>query len=330
NSGENWPTSTTAPQGYTLRDTSGHQEERLCPEHKMPMEVFCKTDQDLICKLCPTLKHRGHEKSYTTKARVRDQLLRSKKYSVIMQYMLSYMFYRVHMGTNCCWREVMEFIAQFFFNSLSSMYPLYTSSPVTCRTFAPKTFFKPFICGKFQNRYACEITFDPNTAHRTLSLTGNKKVTKTKGEQPYPDHPDRFEYYGQVLCRESLCGARFYWETEWTKDAVYIGVTYKGINRKGRGTDCKLGMNNKSWILFCSDDGWYVSYNGKETVIPSPSPSKRMGIYLDWQAGTLSFYIISPDRAYHTYTFHTTFTEPLHPGIRVHSYEGTVTLCELK
>ncbi|XP_037389787.1 NACHT, LRR and PYD domains-containing protein 12-like [Pygocentrus nattereri] len=190
-------------------------------------------------------------------------------------------------------------------------------------------------CSEFRNKpglkkYACEITFDPNTAHRTLSLTGNKKVTKTKGEQPYPDHPDRFEYYGQVLCRESLCGARFYWETEWTKDAVYIGVTYKGINRKGRGTDCKLGMNNKSWILFCSDDGWYVSYNGKETVIPSPSPSKRMGIYLDWQAGTLSFYIISPDRAYHTYTFHTTFTEPLHPGIRVHSYEGTVTLCELK
>ena len=103
---------------------------------------------------------------------------------------------------------------------------------------------------------AYDITFDPNTAHRALSLTGNKKVTKTKGEQPYPDHPDRFEYYAQLLCRESLCGARFYWEAEWTKDAVYIGMTYKGINRKGRGTDCKLGMNNKSWILFCSDDWW--------------------------------------------------------------------------
>ncbi|KAK1806719.1 hypothetical protein P4O66_005217 [Electrophorus voltai] len=181
-------------------------------------------------------------------------------------------------------------------------------------------------------KYACEITLDPNTAHRTLSLTGSKKVTMTKGEQPYPDHPDRFEYYAEALCREILHGARFYWEVEWTGNVVYIGVTYKGINRKGRGRDCKLGMNNKSWILFCSNDyGYYVSYNNKETVVPTPpNPSKRMGIYLDWQAGRLSYFIISPERVYHIYTFHTTFTEPLYPGIRVYNYDDTVTLCELE
>ncbi|XP_053467070.1 NACHT, LRR and PYD domains-containing protein 12-like isoform X1 [Ictalurus furcatus] len=181
-------------------------------------------------------------------------------------------------------------------------------------------------------KYACEITLDPNTAHRTLSLSGDKKVTMTKGEQPYPDHPDRFEYYAQVLCRQTLSGARFYWETEWTGNVVYIGVTYKGINRKGRSSDCKLGMNNKSWILFCSTDyGYYVSYNNKETVVPMPpNPSRRMGIYLDWQAGTLSYFIISSDRVYHTYTFHTTFTEALYPGIRVYNYDDTVTLCELE
>ncbi|KAI4889047.1 hypothetical protein NFI96_025809 [Prochilodus magdalenae] len=180
-------------------------------------------------------------------------------------------------------------------------------------------------------KYACEITLDPNTAHRTLSLTGNKMVTKMKVEQPYPNHPDRFEHYAQVLSRESLFRARFYWEAEWTGNVVYIGVTYKGINRKGRGSDCRLGTNNKSFVLFSSDDyGCYVSYNNKEIVIPSPNPSKRMGIFLDWHAGTLSFYIISPERAYHTYTFHTTFTEPLYPGISVYSYGDTLTLCDLK
>ncbi|XP_058233070.1 NACHT, LRR and PYD domains-containing protein 3-like [Hemibagrus wyckioides] len=181
-------------------------------------------------------------------------------------------------------------------------------------------------------KYAYEITLDLNTAHRTLSLSGNKKVINTNYEQPYPDHPDRFEYYAEVLCWEPLSGARFYWEIEWTGNVVYIGVTYKGINRKGRGTDCKLGMNNKSWILFCSKDyGCYVSYNNKETVVPMPpNPSKRMGIYLDCQAGTLSYFIISSDRVYHTYTFHTTFTEPLYPGIRVYHYGDTVTVCELE
>ncbi|XP_027031788.2 NACHT, LRR and PYD domains-containing protein 3-like isoform X1 [Tachysurus fulvidraco] len=181
------------------------------------------------------------------------------------------------------------------------------------------------------NKYAREITLDPNTAHRTLSLTGNKVVTKAKGEQSHPDHPDRFEYYCQVLCKETLIGARCYWEVEWTGDVVYIGVTYKGINRKGRGIDCKLAMNNKSWILFCSNDyGYYVSYNSKETVLPSPpNPSKRMGIYLDWNAGTLSYFIISAGSLYHMYTFHTTFTEPLYPAISVYNYNDTVTLCEI-
>ncbi|KAK3515797.1 hypothetical protein QTP70_032936 [Hemibagrus guttatus] len=180
-------------------------------------------------------------------------------------------------------------------------------------------------------KYACEITLDPNTAHRTLILTGNKMVTMTKDAQPYPDHSDRFEYYAEVLCKESLIGTRFYWEVEWTGDVVYIGVAYKGINRKGRSTDCKLGMNNKSWILSCSNDyGYYVSYNNIETVVPAPqNPSKRMGIYLDWNAGTLSYFIISAGRLYHTYTFHTTFTEPLYPAIRVYNYSDTVTLCEL-
>ncbi|KAL6462261.1 hypothetical protein MHYP_G00286830 [Metynnis hypsauchen] len=72
--GENWPTSAAAPQGYTLRDTAGHHKERLCPDHNMPMEVFCKTDQTLICKECATLTHRGHKKSYTTRARVLQEL----------------------------------------------------------------------------------------------------------------------------------------------------------------------------------------------------------------------------------------------------------------
>ncbi|GAA6104829.1 NACHT, LRR and PYD domains-containing protein 3-like isoform X1, partial [Tachysurus ichikawai] len=181
------------------------------------------------------------------------------------------------------------------------------------------------------NKYACEITLDPNTAHRTLSLTGNKIVTKAKGEESHPDHPDRFEYYCQVLCKETLIGARCYWEVEWTGDVVYIGVTYKGINRKGRGIDCKLAMNNKSWILFCSNDyGYYVSYNSKETVLPSPpNPSKRMGIYLDWNAGTLSYFIISAGSLYHMYTFNTTFTEPLYPAISIYNYNDMVTLCEI-
>ncbi|KAJ8250102.1 hypothetical protein COCON_G00233180, partial [Conger conger] len=66
-------------------------------------------------------------------------------------------------------------------------------------------------------KYGCRLTLDPNTANRELSLSeGNRKVTHTPGrEEPYPDHPERFESEPQVLCRESVC-ERCYWEAEWS------------------------------------------------------------------------------------------------------------------
>ncbi|KAL0984423.1 hypothetical protein UPYG_G00141270 [Umbra pygmaea] len=61
--------------------------------------------------------------------------------------------------------------------------------------------------------YACQLTFDPNTAHRHLCLSEeNRKVTRCDKAQSYPDHPDRFTSYEQVLCREGLSGV-CYWES---------------------------------------------------------------------------------------------------------------------
>ncbi|XP_067084437.1 protein NLRC3-like [Osmerus mordax] len=178
-------------------------------------------------------------------------------------------------------------------------------------------------------KYACELTLDPNTAHRELSLSEeNRKVTRRREEQPYPDHPERFEGRPQVLCREGLSG-RCYWEAEWSGGGVYIAVTYKGISRRGEGYDCVLGYNNKSWSLYCDDNSYSARHNNKYTAIPAPPSSPhRVGVYLDWPAGTLSFYTVSSDTLTHLHTFHSTFTEPLYPGFRV--YNSSVSLCQVE
>ncbi|XP_042170362.1 stonustoxin subunit beta-like, partial [Oncorhynchus tshawytscha] len=169
---------------------------------------------------------------------------------------------------------------------------------------------------------------DLNTVNRLLSLSEeNRKVTWTTEEQPYPDHPERFEDCRQVLCREGLTG-RCYWEAEWSGREAVIGVTYKGISRRGRGgvKDCWLGYNNKSWSLFCSDNSYIAWHNNKRTTIDvPPSSSHRVGVYLDWPAGTLSFYRASSDTLTHLITFTSTFTEPLYPGFRVCS-DSSVSL----
>ncbi|XP_062313808.1 stonustoxin subunit beta-like [Osmerus eperlanus] len=179
-------------------------------------------------------------------------------------------------------------------------------------------------------RHACELTLDPNTAHRELSLSEeNRKVTRRREEQPYPDHPERFEGWPQVLCREGLSG-RCYWEAEWSRGKVSIAVTYKGISRRGWGADCKLGYNNKSWSLYCHDNSYSAWHNDKRTDIPAPSSSShRVGVYLDCPAGTLSFYTVSSDTLTHLHTFHSTFTEPLYPGFRVYP-DSSVSLCQVE
>ncbi|XP_072567800.1 tripartite motif-containing protein 16-like [Paramormyrops kingsleyae] len=176
-------------------------------------------------------------------------------------------------------------------------------------------------------QYSCQLTLDPNTANRDLSLSeGNRKVT-WGAKQPYPDHPERFECRPQVLCRESLTG-RCYWEAEWSGDDALIGVTYKGIRRKGDSDDCWLGVNDKSWMLFWFPDSYFVWHNNKQTVIPiKPSGSRRVGVYLDWAAGILSFYRVSSDGLTLLYSFTSSFTEPLYPGFAV--YNSSVSLCML-
>ncbi|XP_051783791.1 tripartite motif-containing protein 16-like [Erpetoichthys calabaricus] len=162
-------------------------------------------------------------------------------------------------------------------------------------------------------QYFCPLTLDINTAHRHLHLSeGNKKVTSEGTKAEYPDHPDRFDHCVQVLCREALTGTRCYWEVECSGRFMKIGVAYKGLDRKGGVWECGLGYNDKSWSLVWSLSQYSVRHNKKRTVISAPY-SPRIGVYLDWPAGSLSFYSVS-----HTMTllhrFNTSFTEPLYPG----------------
>ncbi|XP_078142183.1 uncharacterized protein LOC139918300 [Centroberyx gerrardi] len=181
-------------------------------------------------------------------------------------------------------------------------------------------------------KYACDLTLDPNTAHRNLFLSeDNRKVTAVREEQPYPDHPDRFDCREQVLCRNGLTG-RCYWEVEW-EGLVDIAVTYRGIRRRGEGADCMLGGNDKSWSLDCTYNSYTAWYNNKSDIRISSSDSNRVAVYLDWPAGTLSFYTVSSDALIHLHTFHSTFTEPLYPAFGfgfVTGFGSSASLCQIE
>ncbi|XP_071318224.1 neoverrucotoxin subunit alpha-like [Trachinotus anak] len=178
-------------------------------------------------------------------------------------------------------------------------------------------------------RYACDLNLDPDTTNGWLTLSeGNKKATSGPW-QTYSDLPQRFDTQTQVLCREGLTGCH-YWEVEWSEggnNSVGVGVTYDRIGRKGNSSDTGLGSNCLSWY-FGVDPNLCAWHNGKvwSKCLP-PSGCRRVGVFLDWPAGSLSFYKVSNNTLSHLYTFEAQFTEPLYPGFYVYHTCNYAALC---
>lgn len=159
----------------------------------------------------------------------------------------------------------------------------------------------------------CELHLDPNTVNSDLILFDrNVTVSNINTTVVYPDHPERFDHFGHVMCREGLCG-RCYWEVKCSGYNWSVAVSYKGIGRKGAGHDCRLGFNEKSWRIGYDGKNFCFVHNKAKVHVP---PSSRIGVYLDHRAGILDFYNIS----YTMTLLHrvlTTFTEPLYPAFGV-------------
>ncbi|XP_015193294.2 tripartite motif-containing protein 16-like protein isoform X1 [Lepisosteus oculatus] len=178
-------------------------------------------------------------------------------------------------------------------------------------------------------KYACPLSLDPDTAFRHLGLTeGDRRGTLRREAQPRPEHPDRFDYWRQVLCRQGLAGGRHYWEVEWSGPKVSIGACYRGMGRKGAGPQSRLGHNAKSWSLYCSGSGCSLWHDGKETA-GGRARCPRVGVFLDHGAGVLAFYGVAEGVTL-LHRVRAAFAEPLYPGFRLCSTVGSsMSLCPL-
>ncbi|XP_055013528.1 protein NLRC3-like isoform X2 [Boleophthalmus pectinirostris] len=186
-------------------------------------------------------------------------------------------------------------------------------------------------------KYSCDFSLDANSAHSLLLLSeDHRTVTRVKEKLEYPDHDDRFTGHAQVLSCTDLRG-RCYWEVDWS-GGVDIAVSYRGIRRRGWNVECGFGFNDQSWTLTILNSGQYsVCHNSVITRLHRSCQSEtgfmssdevdlsssqgvvfsgRVGVFLDSEAGALSFYHVSSDgELFHLWTFSSSFSEPLFPGL---------------
>ncbi|XP_068102490.1 tripartite motif-containing protein 60-like [Hyperolius riggenbachi] len=166
-----------------------------------------------------------------------------------------------------------------------------------------------------QKLQSSDILLDPNTAHHKIHVSRDlKNVSSSQPPKKYPDGPKRFKSR-QILSKSSFSRGKHYWEVDVSEAKCWIiGVAYHSIERKTDGDGSYIGYNKKSWGLSFRS-GLYALYNRTPEKIEIDHPLESLGLYLDYEAGRLSFYQLQPMR--HLYSFLTAFTEPLHAAFYV-------------
>ncbi|XP_077327893.1 tripartite motif-containing protein 14-like [Lithobates pipiens] len=171
---------------------------------------------------------------------------------------------------------------------------------------------------------AADILLDGNTADNYLHISDDRKtVSRSDRYQNHPETPERFQYCTQVLSSRSFSSGRHYWEVDvGGADIWRVGMCYPSIERRGR--ESWIGNTKKSWALHSFINQYSVIHDSKVILLPPIPSSNRVRIYLDYEAGRISFYDLC-DPIRHLHTFTTTFTEPLHAGIGV--WRGCIKIC---
>ncbi|XP_078138101.1 E3 ubiquitin-protein ligase TRIM39-like isoform X1 [Centroberyx gerrardi] len=160
-------------------------------------------------------------------------------------------------------------------------------------------------------QYAVDVTLDPDTAYPSLILSDDgKQVNCGDVKKNLPENPERFSVCPCVFGKQSFSSGRFYYEvqvkgkTDWD-----LGVARGSINRKGKIT---LSPNNGYWTVCLRNGDEYKASAGPSVVLSLKSKPQKVGVFVDYEEGLVSFYDVDAAALIYSFTG-CTFTEKLYP-----------------
>ncbi|XP_070633716.1 butyrophilin subfamily 1 member A1-like [Bos indicus] len=175
---------------------------------------------------------------------------------------------------------------------------------------------------------AVNVTLDEATAHPSLLLTEEGRgVTLQEIQQDLPSSTQRFVSIPCVLGQPQICSGRYYWEVKVGELHSWdLGVCRDNVSRKGT---FQMSPQNGFWaIRLYQEDYWALTIS--ETHLTLREKPLSVGIFLDYEAGDVSFYNMTDES--HIFTFSKqTFYGVLRPLFRLWFPDsGPLTIVEVE
>ncbi|XP_055487970.1 zinc-binding protein A33-like [Leucoraja erinacea] len=168
------------------------------------------------------------------------------------------------------------------------------------------------------------VILDVETAHPELEVSEDRKmVRRTETRRSLPDTGKRFTYWECVLGSEGFTSGRHYWEVEVAGSEWWsLGLAAQSVNRKGEDN---LTPETGVWCIRRRDDE-FDAFTSPPSPLPARPIPERVGVYLSYKSGTVSFY--DADTKSHLYTFTgNKFTENLYPLIGIADENQWLRIC---
>ncbi|XP_078272397.1 nuclear factor 7, brain-like [Rhinoraja longicauda] len=154
------------------------------------------------------------------------------------------------------------------------------------------------------------VSLDVETAHPELEVSEDRKrVRWTRTRRSLPDTGKRFTGSECVLGSEGFTSGRHYWEVEVAGSPGWcLGVAAESVDRK---REDELTPETGVWSIWRRDDEFEADTD-PPSRLPTPPIPGRVGVYLSYESGTVSFYDADTKSHLHSFTGNK-FTEKLYP-----------------
>ncbi|XP_054207789.1 butyrophilin-like protein 9 isoform X10 [Homo sapiens] len=181
-------------------------------------------------------------------------------------------------------------------------------------------------------KYAVDVTLDPASAHPSLEVSEDGKSVSSRGAPPgpAPGHPQRFSEQTCALSLERFSAGRHYWEVHvGRRSRWFLGACLAAVPRAG---PARLSPAAGYWVLGLWNGCEYFVLAPHRVALTLRVPPRRLGVFLDYEAGELSFFNVSDGS--HIFTFHDTFSGALCAYFRPRAHDGgehpdPLTICPL-